>query len=63
MAKLILGKVLRKRRISKREFARRIKIDQRNVWKLFKAEIDPKFSTLAKWAKALGVRIRDLFEE
>jgi len=64
MAKLILERVLKKKGISKREFARRLKLyDPNNVFRYFREGYDPKLSTLSKWAKALKVRVRDLIEE
>jgi DNA-binding Xre family transcriptional regulator len=63
MAKLILGKVLKKKKLSKRKFAKLLEIDYSNVWRLFKEGADPKLSTLAKWAKILKCKVRDLIEE
>lgn len=63
MAKLRLESVLKELKISKRSFAKRLGIDPSNVFRFFKKDYDPKLSTLEEWAKVLGVRIRDLYEE
>ena len=60
MAKVILGEILKRKRISKRRFAKMLEIDYKNVFRLFHEGADPKFSTLCKWAAILGVRVRDL---
>ncbi|MBI2604773.1 MAG: helix-turn-helix transcriptional regulator [Deltaproteobacteria bacterium] len=63
MAKLLLDEALKRRGMSKRQFAKRLKIDYSSVFRYFRKGYDPKFSTLEKWAKVLGVKIRELFEE
>lgn len=63
MAKLILGAVLKKMGISKRQFAKRIGCHYNNVWRYFRPGYDPKLSTLSLWAKSLGCRVRDLIKE
>ena len=63
MAKLLLAQVLEKKRVSKRQFAKRLGIDYSSVFRFFRPGYDPKLSVLEKWAKALGVRIGELFEE
>jgi transcriptional regulator with XRE-family HTH domain len=63
MAKLLLDKVLKKKKISKRQFAKRLGIDYASVFRFFRPGYDPKLSTLEKWAVALDVRIKDLFSE
>lgn len=62
MATLILAKVLKKKRISKRQFAKRLGREYHTVFRYFKEGYDPKLSTLAEWAKALGVRISELYK-
>jgi DNA-binding Xre family transcriptional regulator len=63
MAKLVLDKVLKRKKLSKRQFAKRLEIDYAAVFRYFRAGYDPKLSTLEKWSRAIGCRIRDLFEE
>jgi len=63
MAKVVLGEVLKKKRLSKRQFAKNLKIEYSSVFRYFRDGYDPKFSTLEKWAKALHVRVKDLIDE
>lgn len=63
MAKLCLEKLLERKNLSKRQFAKLLEMDYPSVFRFFRAGYDPKFSTLEKWAKVLNVRIRDLYEE
>ena len=63
MAKIALEKVLKQKRLSKRQFAKRLQMEYGNVFRFFRPEYDPKFSTLERWAKVLGVKIKDLYEE
>jgi DNA-binding Xre family transcriptional regulator len=62
MARIILGKVLKKKGISKRKFAKMLGIETKNVFRLFKKSANPKFSTLQTWAKLIGCKVRDLIE-
>lgn len=63
MAKLLLSSILKKKGLSKRQFAKLLNMEYDNVFRFFRAGYDPKLSVLEKWAKVLGVRIRDLFKE
>lgn len=63
MAKLLLDVVLKKKKVSKRQFAKQLGIDYASVFRFFRAGYDPKLSMLEKWAKVLGVRIGDLFSD
>lgn len=63
MAKVILDEVLKRKKLSKRQFAKRLGIAYHNVFRLFHPGHDPKLSTLEKWAKALGCKIKDLYRE
>lgn len=63
MAKLILAEVLKKKGLSKRQFAKRLGKDYPAVFRYFREGYDPKLSTLEDWAKALNCRVRDLVEE
>lgn len=63
MAELILAEILKKKRISKRKFAKLIRYEYRNVFRFFKEDYDPKLSTLTLWAEALNVPVCDLIRE
>lgn len=63
MAKLVLDKILERKKVSKRQFAKLLKMDYPSVFRFFRPGYDPKLSTLDKWAKALSVRVKDLLEE
>lgn len=63
MAKIVLEKVLKQKKISKYEFAKRLHMNVSNVFRFFKDTYDPKFSMIEKWAKVLEVKIKDLYEE
>lgn len=63
MAHLILGDVLKKKRLSKRQFAKLIGMRYEHVFRLFRPGYDAKLSALTKWSKALKCRIRDLYRE
>jgi len=56
----LLEETLKKKNISKRQFAKMLKIEYANVFRYFRDGYDPKVSTLQKWAKHLGVSTRDL---
>lgn len=63
MAKVVLNKILERKKISKRQFAKLLKMDYPSVFRFFRPGYDPKFSTLERWAKVLEVKIRDFIEE
>jgi predicted transcriptional regulator len=63
MAKIILEKILEKKKISKRQFSKKMGMIYSNVFRIFRPGYDPKFSTLVDWAKALDVKVKDLIEE
>lgn len=63
MPRLVLARALKKKRLSKRQFALRLGIAYHNVFRLFHATHDPRFSALKKYAKAIGCKIRDLYQE
>lgn len=58
-----LAETLKKKKLSKRQFAKRLGVDYANVFRLFRPSYDPKLSTLRKWARIIGCRVRDLYEE
>lgn len=63
MAKLLLNQALKKKNVSKRQFAKKLGIHYSAVFRYFREGYDPKLSTLGLWAKALGCKISDLYEE
>lgn len=63
MAKMVLAKVLIRRKLSKRQFAKRLGIEYHYVFRYFRPGYDPKLSTLSRWARAIGCKISDLYEE
>lgn len=63
MVKLKLEEVLKKKKISKRGFAKMLGIDYSNVFRFFREDYNPKLSVLAEWAHVLGVEIGSLYEE
>lgn len=63
MAKVALSKILERKKLSKRQFAKMLQMDYPSVFRFFRPAYDPKFSTLERWAKILGIKIKDLIEE
>lgn len=63
MAKFALAKYLKKRKMSKRQFAKLIEMRYEQVFRLFREGYDPKLSLLNRAAKALKCRVRDLIKE
>ena len=63
MAKILLEKILEKKGLSKRKFAKQMGIHYPAVFRFFRPGYDPKLSTLEKWAKVLNVRIKDLVQD
>lgn len=63
MAKLQLEKVLEKKGISKRQFAKLLELDPANVFRFFRPGYNPTFEMMVKWAGVLKVKVRDLIEE
>lgn len=62
--KLFLDKILKRKGISKYRFAKILGMQQASsALRYFKTGYDPKLSMLERWAKALDVKIKDLFEE
>ncbi len=62
MAKLLLNQMLKKKKMSKRQFAKKLGIHYSAVFRYFREGYDPKLSTLENWARALDCKIEDLFE-
>ena len=63
MPKLILDEVRKKKGVSKRQLAIRLGVRYQNIFPMMKPDYDAKFSVLARIAKALGCRVRDLVRE
>jgi transcriptional regulator with XRE-family HTH domain len=63
VAKLTLAQALKRKKLSKRQFAIRLGIDPKNVTRLFKPDCDPRWSALNRYAKVIGCKIRDLYRE
>lgn len=61
MVKLRLAQVLKKQKLSKRQFAKRLGVRYENVFRYFRPGYNPRLSVLAAWAKVLKVRVQDLF--
>lgn len=63
MVRHILGKVLKRKKLSKRQFAIRLKKDPKHVTVYFGKNYNPTLKTLARWAEVIPCRVRDLIEE
>ena len=63
MAKLVLDRVLKRKKISKRKFAKMIRKDYASVFRFFRKGYDPKLSVLSDWARVLGVKIKSLYRD
>ena len=63
MARLILAEVLKKKKLSKRQFAKSLGVHYNHVFRYFRPGFNPKFRQLEQFASILKCRIRDLFEE
>lgn len=63
MAKLVLDRLLKKKKITKYRFAQLLDVPTPSVFRYFRPNYDPKLSTLERWAEVLGVKVRDLYLE
>lgn len=63
MIELKLDEALKARGLSRRQFAKKIGVRYNNITRLFKPGYDPKLSSLEKYARVLGCKIRDLFKD
>lgn len=61
--KLILGMILKKKKLSKRQFAKRMGTQYHAVFAFFKPDYNPTFKMMCRWAKAANCRVRDLIVE
>jgi transcriptional regulator with XRE-family HTH domain len=60
---IILEKVLKIRKLSKRQFAKRLGAQEHSVYQYFKPGYNPTFKTMCRWAAAIGCKVRDLIKE
>ena len=63
MAKVVLAKVLKEKKMTKYRFAKLIGSEYSNIVRYFKPDFNPRLSTLDKWAQALDVSVKDLIED
>jgi DNA-binding Xre family transcriptional regulator len=63
MARVVLNEILKKKRISRYAFAKRLGIDYKNTPRMFHDGFNPRVSDLARYAKAIGCKVRDLIKE
>lgn len=63
MAKLILGEVLKRKKLSKRQFAKRMGYHYASVFQFFRPTYNPTFKMMIRWAEAAECKVRDLFKE
>lgn len=54
---------MKRKKVSGKELARRMKVDVRNVRRWLNTASNPRFYTLVDMAKALGCKVRDLIKE
>lgn len=63
MARFLIKEMCKKRKMSQYRLGILLNNGPKNVARLFKPDYDPKLSMLARCAKALKCRIRDLYKE
>jgi transcriptional regulator with XRE-family HTH domain len=63
MPRITLAQALKRRKISKRQFAKRLGCHYATVFQFFRPGYNPTFKMMCRWAKALDVRVRDLYKE
>lgn len=63
MPRIVLAEVLKRKRLSKREFAKRLGMQYHNVFRLFRPGQNPRFSTLVLWASVIPCKVRDLIRD
>lgn len=63
MPQLVLAKALKRKKLSKRQFAKRLGVGYDYIFRLFRPGLNPRFDTLCRYARAIGCRVRDLIEE
>jgi len=63
VARVVLAKILKDKKITKYRFAKLIGSEYSNTIRYFKPDFNPRLSTLEKWAEILDVSIKDLVED
>lgn len=63
MPKLTLAQALKKKKLSKRQFAKRLGTQYHSVFQFFKPEYNPTFKMMCRWAEAAECKIKDLYRE
>lgn len=63
MAKFVLSEACKKRGVSQYRLAILLKMDGKNITRLFREGYDPKLSLLSRVAKAIRCKIKDLYRE
>lgn len=63
MPRLILDEVRKKKKLSKRQVAKRMDEDYKNVFRYFREGYNPTFETLVRIAAAMECKVRDLIKE
>lgn len=58
-----LADALKKKGLSKRQFAKKLGVPYQYVFRYFREGYDPKLSKLHDFAKAINVKITDLYRE
>lgn len=63
MAILTLEAALKKKKLSKRQFAKRLGAQYHSVFQFFLPSYNPTFKMMNRWAEAAGCKIKDLYKE
>ena len=63
VARVVLAKILKEKKITKYRFAKLIGSDYSNIVRYFKPDFNPRLSTLEKWADVLDISVKDLIED
>lgn len=63
VAKVVLAKILKEKKITKYRFAKMLGSEYSNIVRYFKPDFNPRFSTLVKWSEVLDVSVKDLIED
>ncbi|WP_374028136.1 helix-turn-helix domain-containing protein [Bdellovibrio bacteriovorus] len=63
MARVALDKVLKKKKLSKNAFAKKLGVLPSVVRPFFHEDANPKLQTLALWARVLDCKISELYDE
>ncbi len=63
MPTLTLAAALKKKKMSKRKFAKNLECQYHSVFQFFKPDYNPTFKMMCRWAKAAGCKVKDLYQE